>query len=50
MKKSIVIEPCDIKKMLAEKYGVEPKDVVKMQYSYVIMLKDGEEDEDSTVD
>ena len=42
MRKAIILDSDDIKKILAEKYGVDEKKVMKMQYSYVI---DTEEDE-----
>lgn len=42
MKKAIVIEPNDIKKILAEKYGVPENNVIKSQYSYTVVLIDGE--------
>ena len=32
----IIIESDDIKKILAEKYGVDEKDIIKTQYSYII--------------
>ena len=40
MKRAIVIEPNDIKKLLAEKYGVSESDVIKSQYSYTVILKE----------
>lgn len=47
MKKAIVIEPNDIKAILAEKYGVPENNVIKSQYSYTVVLgdMDGEENE-----
>lgn len=38
MREAIVIDADDIKKMLAEKYGVPEKDVIKSQYSYTVIL------------
>ena len=35
MRKAIVLDPDDIKALIAEKFGVEQKDVIKSQYSYV---------------
>lgn len=47
MKKAVVIEPADIKKMLAEKFKVKEGAIIKGQYSYTVMLEDvGEEAED----
>lgn len=43
MKKAIVIDADDIKKMLAEKYGVPEKDVIKAQYSYTVILPEKED-------
>lgn len=40
MKKAIVIEPDDIKQMLAEKYDVPEKNIIKSQYSYTVILDD----------
>lgn len=42
MKKAIVVDANDIKKILAEKYGVPESDVIKSQYSYTVILSDGE--------
>lgn len=44
MKKAIVVEANDIKKILAEKYGVPESDVIKSQYSYTVILPDEKED------
>lgn len=44
MKKAIVIEPDDIKKILAEKYDVPIKNVIKSQYSYTVILEQELED------
>ena len=40
MRKAIVLDPDDIKTLIAEKIGVEPKDVIKSQYSYTVILKE----------
>lgn len=42
MKKVIVIEPEDIKKILAEKYNVPEKNIIKSQYSYTVILDDAD--------
>jgi len=44
MKKAIVVDANDIKKILAEKYGVPESDVIKSQYSYTIILPYEKED------
>lgn len=38
MKNAIVIEPNDIKKILAEKYDVPESNIIKSQYSYTVIL------------
>ena len=43
MRQAIVYDTDDIKQMLAEKHGVEPKDVIRNQYSYTVIV--GEKDE-----
>lgn len=41
MKDGIIVEPNDVKKILAEKFGVPEANVIKAQYSYII-TKEGE--------
>lgn len=49
MKQAVVYDADDIKTILAEKHGVDPKNVIRNQYSYTVVLKgkmqgaDGEE-------
>lgn len=38
MKNAVVYDANDIKKLLAEKHGVKPEDVIKNQYSYTVVL------------
>lgn len=46
MRKAIVLDPDDIKALITEKFDVEPKDVIKSQYSYTVILKeDASEDQ-----
>lgn len=45
MRKAIVIEPPDIKAMLADKYGVPEGNVIKSQYSYTVILEEKEDPE-----
>ena len=46
MRNAIVLNQKDIKKMLAEHYGVDEKDILNSQYSYTIMLtEENSEDE-----
>ena len=44
MKKAVVIEAEDIKQILADKYNVPTKNVIKSQYSYTVILEDDEDD------
>ena len=39
MKKAIVLDSDDIKKLIAEKYSVDVKDIIKSQYSYTVILE-----------
>ena len=43
MRQAIVYDTDDIKQILAERHGVEPKDVIRNQYSYTVIV--GEKDE-----
>lgn len=45
MKKAIVIDANDIKKIVAEKFGVNESNVIKSQYSYTVVLDDDEKEE-----
>lgn len=40
MKKALVIDKNDVKKIIAEKFGVEEKDVIVSQYSYTVVLEE----------
>lgn len=42
MKKALVIDKNDIKAILAEKFGVDEKDVIASQYSWTVVLDDSE--------
>lgn len=44
MRKAIVLDPEDIKAVLAEKYDVPVKNVIKSQYSYTVILEKSSED------
>ena len=44
MKKGIVLDANDIKKLLAEHFNVSEDKIIKSQYSYTVVL---DEDEDS---
>lgn len=43
MKEAIVLDAIDIKGILAEKYGVPEKDVIKSQYSFTVILSENTE-------
>lgn len=36
MSEGIILDAEDIKKILAEKFRVDPKDIIKTQYSFII--------------
>lgn len=36
MTNGIILDQDDVKKLIAEKFGVDEKDVIKTQYSYVV--------------
>jgi len=38
MEKAIVLDSNDIKKLIAEKFDVDEKQVIKSQYSYTVIL------------
>lgn len=37
MRKAVVVDADDIKKILAEKFGVDEKNIIKSQYSYTVI-------------
>ena len=37
MQSGIILSADDVKKIIAEKFGVDPKDVIKSQYSYTVI-------------
>lgn len=43
MKKAVVIDAEEIKQILADKFNVPTKNVIKSQYSYTVVLEDKEE-------
>ena len=40
MRKAIVLDSNDIKKLLSEKYNVPESNVIKSQYSYTVILEE----------
>lgn len=40
MKRAIVVDANDIKKILAEYFGVNQEDVIKSQYSYTVITEE----------
>ncbi len=49
MKRAVVLEKDDIRKILAEKYKVDGKSIITNAYSYTVVLEDIE-DADQTYD
>ena len=46
MRKAIVVDANDIKKILAERFNVPESDVIKSQYSYTVIIgEEGDKDE-----
>lgn len=50
MKKALVVEPADIKKILAEKFHVREDAVIKSQYSYTVVMEGEDEPEERSGD
>jgi len=46
MTPAFVLKDKDIKEMISEKYGVDVKNIKRMQYSFVVIRDDEEEEED----
>lgn len=36
MSEGIILDADDVKRIIAEKFGVDEKDVIKTQYSYIV--------------
>lgn len=45
MKRAVVIDAKDIKKILAEHFEVPEENIIKSQYSYTVIIEEGNEDE-----
>ena len=43
MKKAIVLDQDDIKALIAERYDVPEKNVIRSQYSYTVILENDED-------
>jgi len=43
MRKAVVVDADDIKKILAEKFGVDEKNIIKSQYSYTVITDEDPE-------
>jgi len=50
MKNAKVVEPNDIKQILAEHFHVKPENVIKSQYSYTVILDANESGSDESSD
>jgi len=46
MKKAVVVEPNDIKKILAEHFHVSEDNIIKSQYTYTVILYSKEDKDD----
>lgn len=40
MSEGIILDSDDVRKIIAEKYGVDEKDVIKSQYSWIVKVKE----------
>lgn len=40
MKPGIILDPADIRALIAKEYGVKLEDVIKIQYSYIVVTGD----------
>ena len=45
MRHALVLDPADIKKLIAEKFEVEEKQIIKTQYSYIVTVADDDDEE-----
>lgn len=43
MKNAVVVDANDVKKILAEHFGVKPDAVIKSQYSYTVIIENDDE-------
>ena len=43
MKNAVVVDDNDVKKILAEHFGVDPENAIKSQYSYTVITEKNEE-------
>lgn len=43
MKNAIVLDANDVKKLIAEKFGVSEDKVIKSQYSYTVVMDEQDE-------
>ena len=42
MKQAVVLETEDVKKIIAEHFGVDPKNVIKSQYTFTVVKEEAE--------
>lgn len=45
MKQGIILDKNDVKKIIAEKFNVDEKDIIQSQYSWIIAMKDDESED-----
>lgn len=50
LKNAIVLDVKDIKKLIAEKYGVPETAIIKSAYSYTVVTENGEVEEDENAE
>ncbi len=44
MSDAVILDTEDVKQLIADSYGVDVKDVIRSQYSYVVKLKEKKTD------
>lgn len=49
MKKAIVVDANDIKKILAERFKVAETDIIKSQYSYTVIVEEEKNEKNNSL-
>lgn len=44
MRQGIILDKNDVKKLIAEKYGVDEKDIIQSQYSWIVATEQSTND------
>lgn len=47
MKHALVLEPSDVKRLIAEKFNVSEENVIKSQYTYTVVIDEKEETDET---